>query len=93
MRVEVKAASDASSVACGAHMKLGSKLHVAHKNLSTEQKERSSTWRELNAINHGIESFAPLIRGRSIAWETDNQAVPIIVKKGSKKADLQGGSD
>ena len=89
VRVEVKAASNASSVACVAHIKLGSKLHVAHKNLSTEQKERSSTRRELNAINHGIESFAPLIRGRSIAWETDNQAVPIIVKKGSKKADLQ----
>ena len=42
VRVEVKATSDASSVACGAHMKLGSKLHVAHMNLATEQKERSS---------------------------------------------------
>ena len=61
--------SDASNVACDAHLTLDLKLHIAHRNLSPEEKERSSTWRELDAVIHAIDSFIPLLRGKSVTRE------------------------
>ena len=81
--------SDASSVACGAVLKIGPKAYTAHKNLSGPETSRSSMWREVDAVLYALSSFAPILRGRTVNWETDNQAVPIISTKGSNKQHLQ----
>ena len=81
--------SDASSSACGAILKIDDYIYRAHKNFSMEESDQSSTWRELEAVLYALKSFAPMIRGRTVHWETDNQAVPSISQKGSKKEHLQ----
>ena len=81
--------SDASSVACAAVMKVDDSIHTAHKNFSIDEVGKSSTWRELEAVLFSLESFAPLMYGRTVNWETDNQAVPTILAKGSRKKHLQ----
>ena len=81
--------SDASSQGCGAIMKIDDTIFQAHKSFSTEEASRSSTWRELEAVVYAVRSFTPMLKGRVVNWETDNQAVPVIVTKGSKKEHLQ----
>ena len=81
--------SDASSVASGAVLNIGEKSYTAHKNLSGKEKSRSSTWRELDAVHFAIQAIREKLKGLSVRWETDNQAVPIIIRKGSNKKHLQ----
>ena len=81
--------SDASNVACAAIMKIDDSIFSSHKNFSVAEVSMSSTWRELEAVFFSLKSFAPLLQGRVVNWETDNQAVPSIVTKGSKKKHLQ----
>ena len=81
--------SDASNVACAAIMKIDDALFSSHKNFSMAEVDTSSTWRELEAVRFSLQSFAPMLHGRVVNWETDNQAVPIIAAKGSKKKHLQ----
>ncbi len=81
--------SDASNFACGAIMKIDDDIYTSHKNFDVSEVEQSSTWRELEAVHYALESFAPRLTGRSVGWETDNQAVPVISEKGSNKPHLQ----
>ncbi len=82
--------SDASDVALGVvcHKPDGSFVGTA-RNLTVEESPRSSTWRELAAIVHGLESFGPPLKGCVVRWNTDNQAAAIILSRGSKKPSLQ----
>ena len=41
-------------------------------------------------MRYAFESFTPLLRGKSVDWQTDNQAVPAVVQTGSRNPDLQG---
>jgi len=61
----------------------------SHRNLSIEEQELSSTWRELMAILYGLNSFKHILSGKVVNWFTDNYAASIIVKKGSSKVHLQ----
>ena len=79
--------SDASSLACGAIMSSCDHV-VAHRMWSQEEREKSSTWRELNAIHFSLEFFLPMLKGRSVHWFTDNQSVVSIVNSGSMKPHL-----
>ena len=81
--------SDASSVACGAILKIDESIYTAHQNFSPDEIDQSSTWRELKAVLFSLRSFIPKLRNRYVNWETDNQAVPSITSKGSKKPHLQ----
>ena len=81
--------SDASSVASGAVVKIEGTSHTAHKNLSPEEIDRSSTWRELDAILFSVVSMSTILRNRMVVWATDNQAAVWIKEKGSKKPYLQ----
>ena len=81
--------SDASNLACEEIMKIDNSILETNKNFSEEETGQSSTWRELEAVFFGIQSFAPRLKGRSINWEMDNQAVPSITSKGSRKPHLQ----
>ena len=73
--------SDASSTGCGAFIK-GSSL-ICHRNWSTEESRKSSTWRELVAIKFALDSFEDHLAGRRICCKTDSQNVVRIVQVGS----------
>lgn len=56
---------------------------------SEREKEKSSTWRELEAVNRVLKSSDVSLEGQGVQWYTDNKNVVSIIQKGSKRADLQ----
>jgi hypothetical protein len=80
--------SDASASACGAFMKYHKGSEMIH-HWTVEEKLRSSTWRELRAVDLFLEIHAKELSGLSVKWYTDNQAVPRILYKGSMVDNLQ----
>ena len=81
--------SDASSFAIGEVFENESGTYTCHKNLTMKERLESSTWRELLAIEYALRSFAPLLQNTSIHLKTDNFAISVITRKGSKKTSLQ----
>ena len=79
--------SDASATGCGSVITFNED-YVCHKLWDPSESIRSSTWRELAAIDFSIESFGPLLEGSLVKWFTDNQAAAKIVEVGSMKLDL-----
>ncbi len=47
------------------------------------EKKESSTWRELKAIHHSLESLGPTLQGRGLKYFSDNLGGTSIVRKGS----------
>ena len=71
--------SDVSASGCGAHLDLNGE-QVCHKLWEVSEGEKSSTWRELSAIDYTLKSFLPIIKGSYLKWFSDSQtAVRIIV--------------
>ena len=87
--ISAKVNSDASSVAAGAVLISEGERLEAHKNFSATESNKSSTWRELETVRFAMEAFKEKLSGRVVCWETDNQGVVSICKKGSPKAELQ----
>ena len=54
--------SGASASGCGAHLDLDGE-QACHKLWGVSEGEKSSTWRELSAIDHALKSFLPIING------------------------------
>ena len=79
--------SDALLTGCGAFVQ-GSSL-VSHRNWSTEESQKSSTWRELAAIKFAIAAFEAHLSGLSVRCNTDNQNVVRIIQFGSMVKELQ----
>ena len=52
------------------------------------EREKSSTWRELSAIEFLLRSFTDLLKSTHVEWFTDSQAAATIVELGSMKFDL-----
>ena len=82
--------SDASDVAwggfalsCGEHSAKGNWPH------ETRHANKSSTWRELKAIELVLESLVHLLKGKECRHRTDNQAAAHILQVGSKVPELQ----
>ena len=61
--------SDVSATGCSAHIDLNS----THKQWNEEECKKSSTCRELSAIEFALESFIPIVQGSYIKWFSDNQ--------------------
>ena len=80
--------SDASEVAYGGYI-VGVGGEVAHENWSLEESQKSSTWRELAAVERMLRAFMSRLAGGAVCWFTDNQAVSYIVEVGSRKEELQ----
>ena len=57
--------TDASSTGPGGFIQ-GSSV-VCHKNWSAEESQKSSTWRELVAINFALEAFDNHLAGQTLA--------------------------
>ena len=79
--------SDASAIGCGAHMTLNEE-YICHTMWNELQSVKSSTWRELYAIEFSLESFSSVLRNSHVKWFTDNQAAAKIVEVGSMRIDL-----
>ena len=68
-------------------LKRGS-CHICHRLWGPSKCSKSSTWRELAAIDFSLESFAPVLEGSLVKWFTDSQSAAKIVEVGSMKLDL-----
>ena len=78
---------DASLSACSLFVQ-GSSL-VSHRNWSTVESQKTSTWRELAAIKFALAAFEAHLSGLRICCNTDNQNVVRIIKFGSMVKELQ----
>ena len=79
--------SDASATGCGSVITLNED-RVCHKLWEPSERSKSSTWRELAAIDFSLESFAPILEGSLIKWFTDSQTAARIIEVESMKLDL-----
>ena len=73
--------SDASLSGCGAFVQ-GSNL-LSRRNWSTEESQKSSTWRELAAIKFALAAFIAHLSGLRVRCNTNNQNVVRIIQFGS----------
>ena len=60
-----------------------------YKSFSWQERTRSSTWREMRAINYALISFVKQIVNKSVLCHTDNYAASRIVSIGSNNRELQ----
>ena len=69
--------SNASDYACGSF--IHSEGTIFQQNWSPVERNNSSTWRELKAVELALITFAPSLLGKQVAWFTDNtNAVSIV---------------
>ena len=61
---------------------------MCHKLWEPSECSKSSTWRELAAIDFSLESFAPILKGSLVKWFTDSRTAARIIEVGSMKLDL-----
>ena len=64
--------SDASGTGCGAHLNFNGEK-VCHRLWDSHESRKSSTWRELTAVEFALQSFLPLIKGTYLKWFSDSQ--------------------
>ena len=84
---EVLSFSDASESGWGGFTaQVGGKVAVG--SWSLEEMGRSSTFCQLRATKHVLESLVPHLEGSKVLHGTDNKNIEIIVSVGSQKADL-----
>ena len=79
--------SDASQSGCGAHMALNGE-QVCHKQWTEVESRKSSTWRELSAVEFALKSFLPMLKHSYVKWYSDSQVACTIARVGSMKKDL-----
>ena len=61
---------------------------VCHKLWEPSEHSKSSTWKELAAIDFSLESFGPILEGSLVKWFIDSQTAARIIEVGSVKLDL-----
>ena len=79
-------ASDASDTGCGSL--LNSVNHRALRLFSDSERAKHSTFRELTAVQHALESFLSSIRHSKVKMMVDNQSAARILEVGSMKTEL-----
>ncbi|XP_071172218.1 uncharacterized protein [Mytilus edulis] len=80
--------TDASDIGAGGYLQ--GTDYIAHRQWSVTEATKSSTWREIKAIELTLDSFAKVLEHSSVTFFTDNQNAVSIIKKGSKLPHLQG---
>ena len=83
--------SDASGVGYGGFTVAGhaGKPLISKGNWDVIEQGKSSTWRELEAVNRILAGLGQNMVGHMVRWRTDNQNVARIVHIGSTKGELQ----
>ena len=61
---------------------------MCHKLWEPSECSKSSTWRELAAIDFSLESLAPILEGSLVKEFTDSQTAARIIEVGSMKLDF-----
>ncbi len=79
--------SDASDIA-GASYVVGVGDRVARGAWNHIEKHKSSTWKELKAVEIVLKSFTRILADKKIKWFTDSQNVVQIVEVGSGRSEL-----
>ena len=79
--------SNASFTGCGSVITLN-ETTICHKMWEPWEREKSSTWRELSAIEFSLRSFTELLKSTHVKWFTDSQAAAKIVEVGSMNFEL-----
>ena len=79
--------SDASASGCGAYLDLNGE-QACHKLWEVSEGEKSSTWRELSAIDYALKSFLAIVKGSNLKWFSDSQTAVRIIQVGSMKKEL-----
>ena len=79
---------DASNKGLGGFLELDGQKFPFVKSLTAEEKKKSSTFRELLAINFAVESFQQLIQKKNLLYVTDSQTTEVIMRKGSMRIEL-----
>ena len=79
--------SDASNVACAGHI-AGNDVH-AHRMFTEAERQESSTYRELLAVQFVLSSFSWFLPNCRVKWFTDSQGAARIVQVGSMNFNLQ----
>ncbi|VDH99278.1 Hypothetical predicted protein [Mytilus galloprovincialis] len=64
-------------------------LHTVVGSWADHERIKSSTWRELEAVNRTVKSSLHLLKNQTLQINTDNKNVTTIVKNGSRKTELQ----
>ena len=82
---QVIVSSDASSVGMGAVIENG---NFCHRNFTSQEQGKSSTWREMMAVLFSLRSFLNILKSSRVIWRIDNYAAANIIKVGSPVADL-----
>lgn len=80
--------SDASDLACGAYA-VNIDNFIFHLMWSESEKIKSSTWREIKAVELALSSFKHSLAGKCVKWFTDSQNCMRIIQAGSMNFDLQ----
>lgn len=80
--------SDASNYAAGSYI-VSCGTAVAHHMWDDFEREQSSTWRELKALEIALHSFESKVAGKVVKWYTDCKNVAHVVHVGSMKPGLQ----
>ena len=62
---------------------------ISHGVWNSEEANKSSTWRELEAVYRVLCSLGHILAHKRVKWFSDNQGVSAIISKGSMKKDLQ----
>ncbi|XP_068750806.1 uncharacterized protein [Montipora capricornis] len=82
--------SDASDQGYGGYAISNQQRLVCQGHWSENERAKSSTWRELKAVNNMLLAIGQQLHGHKLQWYTDNQNIVRIVARGSRKPDLQG---
>ena len=79
----------------GGHMMGGGQIEnkvvynetVFKYSMTTEEKAKSSTWRELRGVEEGLKTLAERLKEKRVRWHNDNWAACKIIEIGSMKRD------
>ena len=61
---------------------------VSHRMWTACKAVKSSTWRELKAIQFALSAFKDSVRGKCVKWHSDSQGAVRVVEIGSPSAEL-----
>lgn len=83
-----EAFSDASASGYGVYVS-GNDTQNSSGSWTDSESVRSSTWRELQAVNRLLVVFSETLRECNVRWNVDNKNVLAIISADSMKPDLQ----
>ena len=84
----IRCFSDASDSGYGAYV-VSPSIISNHGRWAAPERQRSSTWRELTAVQRALADFRQQLSGCVLRWHCDNAAAVRILDFGSSKPHLQ----